>query len=127
MRRTILITLLVFSLAMGLCLLSGHSIHRVVEHALQLRNEAIEAMDNGDSQGTQQILAELAGHLKDNMNWLEMLCEHEDLHDLKAEIIDARTSIEFDNIDEFYQAIYRFGERMEHVSDAERLTLANLY
>lgn len=127
MRRTLIITLSALLLAMALCIFSGRGIHRVVERALQLRTEAIEAMDAGDVQLAEQTMVELASHLKQNLKWLEMLCEHEDLHDLKAEIIDAQASIEFGVADDFYQAIYRFGERMEHISESERLTLANLY
>ena len=56
-----------------------------------------------------------------------MLCDHEDLHDVKREIIDAQASIEFGIEDDFYQAIYRFGEGIEHIADVESLRLANLY
>lgn len=127
MRRTLWITIGVFVCSMALCLISARNIDRVVDRALQLRMEAIEAMDAGDVQLAEQTMVQLASYLKDNQDWLEMLCEHEDLHDLKAEIIDAQASIEFGSEEDFYLAIYRFGEQMEHISESERLTLTNLY
>ena len=51
----------------------------------------------------------------------------EKLNQIKEQIIDAQASIEFGIEDDFYQAIYRFGERLEHIADIENLRLSNLY
>lgn len=127
MRRTIWITALVFLSAMALCVVSNRYIHRVVTHARHLRTEAIEAMDERDVQRAEQTMVQLAQYLNDNQGRLESLCDHEDLHEMKDQIIDAQASIEFGIEDDFYQAIYRFGERLEHLADVEVLRLSNLY
>ena len=127
MRRMIGIVVGVFVCAMALCGLSEYSIDRFCDHALHLRTRAIEYMDAGDVQQAEATLAELAAHLNGNAAWLEVLCEHDDLHEIKAEIIDAQASIEFGIEDDFYQAIYRFGEGIEHISDIERMRFSNLY
>ena len=127
MRRTILITLTTLLISMVLCTLSRISVHRVVNHARHLRTEAIEAMDAQEVQRAETVLVELAVFMEDKQPMLEVLCEHDDLHEIKAAIIDAQASIEFGITDDFYQAIYRFGERLEHMADTESVRLSNLY
>ena len=127
MKRTILITLVALLFAATVCTASNRIINRVVDHARHLRTEAIEAMDDGDTQRAEQTLVELAEYIVDNQFWLEVFCAHDDLHDIKVEIIDAQASIDFGSREDFYQAIYRFGEGLEHIADVENIRLSNLY
>ena len=127
MKRTIIITLTALLFAAAICTASNRLINRVVDHARHLRTEAIEFMDEGDVQRAEETLVELAGFIADHQFWLEVFCEHEDLHDLKVQLIDAQASIEFGSGEDFYQAIYRFGESLEHISDVENIRLSNLY
>ena len=127
MRKTICITLAVFLVAMAVCTLSYIKINRLVNHARHLRTEAIMAMDEGNVQLAEERLVELAGYFERNQSWLEVVCEHDDLHEIKGNIIDAQASIEFGIEDDFYQAIYRFGEGLEHIADIESVRLSNLY
>ena len=127
MKRTICITLAALLLAAAVCATSNRIINRVVDHARHLRTEAIEAMDERDVQRAEQTLVELAEYIAENQFWLEVFCEHEDLHDMKVQIIDAQASIDFGSKEDFYQAIYRFGEALEHIADVEQIRLSNLY
>ena len=127
MKRTIIITLSALLFAVIVCTASNRIINRIVDHARHLRTEAIEAMDEKDVQRAEVTLVELADYISDNQFWLEVFCDHEDLHDMKVQIIDAQASIEFGIEDDFYQAIYRFGEGLEHIADVENIRLSNLY
>lgn len=127
MRKTLWITALVFIAAMAVCTISRAKVNRLVNHARHLRTEAIEAMDEGNVQLAEERLVELAGYFNRNRGWLEVICQHTDLHEIKSNIIDAQASIEFGIEDDFYQAIYRFGEGLEHIADVESIRLTNLY
>lgn len=127
MRKTIWTTLLVLIAAMTICTLVKTNISRLVVHARHLRTEAIEAMDEGQIQLAEERMVELAGFIANNQSWLEMVCDHADLHEIKANIIDAQASIEFGIEDDFYQAIYRFGECLDHINSIEKIRLTNLY
>ena len=127
MRRTICITIAVFLAAMAVCTLSYVNINRFVNHARHLRTEAILAMDEGEVQLAEERMVELAAYFERSQGWLEVLCEHDDLHEIKGNIIDAQASIEFGIEDDFYQAISRFGEGLEHIADIENVRLTNLY
>ena len=127
MKRTILITLAALLFAAAVCTASNRVINRVVDHARHLRTEAIEAMDERDAQRAKETLVELAEFIADHQFWLEVFCAHDDLHDIKEQIIDAQASIDFGSGEDFYQAIYRFGEGLEHIADVENIRLSNLY
>ena len=127
MRKTICITLGVLICALALCTVSRVKIERLTTHARHLRTEAISAMEIGDVQQAEERLVELAGYLSRNQDWLAMVCEHSDLHEIKADIIDAQAAIEFGIEDDFYQAIYRFGEGLEHIAEIQEISLSNLY
>ena len=127
MKRTIIITLTALLFAAAVCTASNRIVNRVVDHARHLRTDAIEAMDDGDIQRADQMLVELAEYITGNQFWLEVFCDHDDLHDIKEQLIDAQASIDFGSREDFYQAIYRFGEGLEHIADVENIRLSNLY
>ena len=127
MRKTVWITTLTLIAAITVCFLTKSNINRLVTHARHLRTEAIEAMDEGQVQLAEERMVELAGYIGRNQGWLEIVCDHADLHEIKGNIIDAQASIEFGIEDDFYQAIFRFGECLEHIDDIESIRFSNLY
>lgn len=127
MRRMLILTCAVLALSMGVCALVQKNVNRVVNHARHLRTEAIEAMDEGHVQLAEERMVELAGYIARNDDWLSVVCEHSDLHEIKADIIDAQAAIEFGIEDDFYQAVYRFGEGLEHIAEIQEISLRNLY
>ena len=127
MKKTAWITVLVFALSMAVCCFSKLSVDRIVKHARHLRTEAMLAMDAHDVQRAEVVLVELASFMKEKQPLLEIICDHNNLHEMKGNIIDAQASIEFGIEDDFYQAIYRFGEGLDHIADVESIRLTNLY
>ena len=127
MRRMLMVTLAVLALALSVCSLVQVNVNRVVKHARHLRTRAIAAMDERQIQTAEETMVQLAGYIARNDSWLAMVCEHSDLHNIKADIIDAQAAIEFGIEDDFYQAVYRFGEGLEHIAEMQELSLRNLY
>lgn len=126
MRRQIWITSIVFLCGLAVCLYALHSVTGFTDHARSLRSEAILAMDAGEVQQAEERLVQLAVHLKEHQTLLEIFCDHEDLHSLKGELIDAQASIEFGIEDDFYQAISRFGELLEHLAENQKISWRNI-
>ena len=127
MKRMALITVLVLVFSLAVCIFSHFGIKHIVEDARHMRSQAIEYMDKGDIQAAEETLVNLAQHIRDKQFILEILCEHEDLHEIKEQLIDAQASIEFGSREDFFQSIYRFGERIEHIADVESLRFSNFY
>lgn len=126
MCKLILRTAAVLACALMLCLWADRSVDRFTLRARHLRTEAAEAIAEDSVQRAEVVMVELAGHMKHNQTMLEILCDHEDLHQLKGDLIDAQASIEFGIEDDFYQAIYRFGEVLDHLSDTHRFSLSHI-
>ena len=127
MRRMLMITLAVLAVSIAVCTLVQMNVNRVVKHARHLRTEAIAAMDERDIQLAEERMVELAQYMSRNDDWLALVCSHTDLHEIKADIIDAQAAIEFGIEDDFYQAVYRFGEGLEHIGEIQEISLRNLY
>jgi len=127
MRRMILTTAVVFLLAMGICTFSTLGIERVVDRCQELRNQAVMAMDSGAVQETEEGLSALATYLEEHQGWLEILLEHEELHEIKNQILEAKLGLEYGVEDDFYQAIAKVSEALEHVRSIEQMSLSNLY
>ena len=126
MRRMIWVTAVVLALALGACGVSRHYVLDFTVRARHLRTEAVLAMDEGNVQRAEVVLVELATLLTEREEWLQVFCDHGDLHQIKAELIDAQAAIEFGIEDDFYQAISRFGEMLDHIAGVEELRLTNL-
>ncbi len=126
MKRTIWVTAVTLTIALGICLFSEIYIQRFVTRARHLRTEAVEYMDRRDMTSATETMTRLAALLRESGGWLEILCDHDDLHEIKGQAIEAKTSIELGDIDDFYQAIYGFGEVLEHIADEQELRLSNL-
>ena len=127
MKRMAIVTAAVLLFALAACLFSHALIKSVVEDARHMRTQAIEYMDKGEIQAAEETLVNLARHLKDKQFLLEIFCEHDDLHNIKEQLIDAQASIEFGSGEDFYQSIYRFGEGIEHIADIEEIRFSNFY
>lgn len=126
MRKMMLVTAVVLALALAACTLSAVHVRRAAHHMRHLRSEAILAMDAGEIQRVEETLVELANFLDENQTWMEMVCDHGDLHSLKGDLIDAQVSVEFGIEDDFYQAVSRFGEGLDHIASIEEFRLSNL-
>ena len=126
MRRLLIVTAALFVLAMAMCTLTATNVRRVTHRMRHLRSEAILHMEAGEIQAVEESLSELANYLAKHSGWLEIVCSHDDIHEIKGEIIDAQASVEFGIEDDFYQAIYRFGEGLDHIASIEEFSLSNL-
>ena len=127
MKRMVVVTGVVLIFALAICLFSRIVVENAVEDARSMRTQAIEHMDKGEIQAAEETLVNLAQYLKDKQSLLEVCCEHDDLHDIKQQLIDAQASIEFGSKEDFYQAIYLFGEGIEHIADVEEIRFSNFY
>ena len=58
---------------------------------------------------------------------MEVLCFHDDLHEVKERIIQAEICIEYTDMEDFYGSVALIGEAIEHIRDQEALNLTNLY
>ena len=83
-------------------------------------------MENGNISHARETLVALATLWDDHAVMLEMLCDHEDLHNVKERFIQAQICIEYTDMEDFYSTVSLIGEGIEHIRDQEGLTWTNL-
>lgn len=127
MRRTTIMTLSVFLIAVAICTGSLLMMSNIVEHARTLRSEAILAVEDDDPERAKELMVELAELWKDKSGLLEILTSHDALHEVKTGIIEAQICLECGDHDDFLRTISTVGEGLEHIYDVEALSISNLY
>ena len=127
MRRTAIMTLSVFLIAVAICTVSLLMMSNIVERARILRSEAILAVEDDDPERAKELMVELAELWKDKSGLLEVLTSHDALHEVKTGIIEAQICLECGDHDDFLRTISTVGEGLEHIYDVEALSISNLY
>ena len=126
MRRTIAGVILVLCAVACLCASSLFTILHTVEGMENLRMQSLQRVSEGDLEGAEEYLTKLAGHWREMTPHLEILTDHNDLHNVAEEIMDARISLERGFLDDYYKAMALLGEGIAHIRAQEELSLANL-
>ena len=127
MRRTAIMTLSVFLIAVAICTVALLMMSNIVERARTLRSEAILAVEDDDPERAKELMVELAELWKDKSGLLEVLTSHDALHEVKTGIIEAQICLECGDHDDFLRTISTVGEGLEHIYDVEALSISNLY
>lgn len=127
MRRMAIVTAAAIAFCLAVSLFSHAYIGNTVRCARRMRTEAIDLVNAGENRMAVEKIVRLAQYMKNRQGMLEILCEHEELHGIKEALIDARSGIEFGSREDFYQAMYGFGEKLEHIADEESLRFSNFY
>ena len=58
---------------------------------------------------------------------MEMLTSHDDLHEVYADVVDARVCLEQGDRDDCFRALAQLGEALHHIGEMEAVSLSNLY
>lgn len=126
MKRTAIVTAMVLILSVALCAASQCVLNGILDEAHGFSTGVFVSMENGDVTAAREGLVALASLWDDNLTLLEMLCAHDDLHEVKGRIIQAEICIEYTDMEDFYSMVALIGEGIEHIRDQEGLTWTNL-
>ena len=126
MKRTAIVTAAVLLICLIICGASMWTLNRLLDEAHDMSIEIFTAMENGNISHARETLVALASLWDDHAVMLEMLCDHEDLHNVKERIIQAEICIEYTDMEDFYATVALIGEGLEHIRDQEGLTWTNL-
>lgn len=127
MKRLAIIISVVLALSLSICVASMHVLNGILDTAHELSTNIFVAMEAGDITAAREGLVALATLWDEKSTLMEMLCAHDDLHEVKERIIQAEICIEYTDMEDFYSAVALIGEGVEHIRDQEALTLTNLY
>lgn len=126
MRRLFISTLAVLVVCLALCFASHRALRRTLDEAHGMTIGIFTDMEEERIDSARETLTALAVFWKEESVWMELICDHDDLHDVKELIIQARICIDYTDMEEFYSAVALIGEGIEHIREAEMLSLKNL-
>lgn len=118
--------LAVLALCLGVCFLSQSRLMGVVEEMDAKRLEVLEKFESGDTDGAREQFVELAEKWERDMGVLEVLLGHDELHEIKVRIVEARSDFECGDLDDFRRSMAILGEVVSHLYEEERLKLSNI-
>ncbi|MBQ9952301.1 MAG: DUF4363 family protein [Clostridia bacterium] len=127
MRRLVISTAAVFCACVALCVWSVVKLNGILDEAHEMTVEVFAQMEKGNVTAAREGLVHLANLWDDEMTLLELLCAHDDLHEVKERIIQAEICISYTDMEDFYASVALIGEALEHIRDGEALRLTNLY
>lgn len=127
MKRLIVTTAIVLALSLGLCTWSLVTLNGILDEAHGYTVRVFTQMEKGDVTAAREGLVALANLWDERMTLMEILCAHDDLHEVKERIIQAEICISYTDMEDFYASVSLIGEAIEHIRDGEALRLTNLY
>lgn len=127
MKRLTIATIAVFAASIALCTWSLITLNGILDEAHTYTVEVFTEMEKGNVVAAREGLVALANLWDENMTLLEVLCAHDDLHEVKERIIQAEICVSYTDMEDFYASISLIGEAIEHIRDGEALRLTNLY
>ena len=127
MKRLAITTAAVLTACMILCTWSLTALNGVLDEAHGYTVEVFVQMERGNITAAREGLVALANLWDEKETMLELLCAHDDLHEVKERIIEAEICISYTDMEDFYSNVSLIGEALEHIRDGEALRLTNLY
>jgi len=126
MKRLAWTVIAVFAACMGLCAAAQWGLNAILDEAHEMTTEVFVAMEEDGPETAKELLVELASLWDERAGMMELLCDHDDIHEVKERIIQARICVDYTDLEEFYSAVALVGEGIEHIRDKEGLKSANL-
>lgn len=126
MRATFISMCAVLAVSLALCGVSMYMHFTAIDELNALCEGALKCVRNADVEGAEQQVKALRASFDDTSKALEMLSDHDELHEILSCIVDAYVALECEDMDDAYQALARMQGVLEHLRDHERISLANL-
>ena len=127
MKRKLILTLCVLFAALAVCAVSMVALNDTVDDAQELRSLAVLAIESEDGDAAKTALVQLALLWRKREGIMEMLAEHDALHEVGAAIAEAQICLECGDHDDFLRTMSQVDMGLNHLKDEEALKLANLY
>ena len=116
-----------FVVCIAVCTWALITLNGILDEAHEYTVQVFTEMEKGNVIAAREGLVALANLWDEKMTLLEVLCAHDDLHEVKERIIQAEICVSYTDMEDFFASISLIGEAIEHIRDGEALRLTNLY
>lgn len=127
MKRLTIMVAVTLVLSLAVCTAGLYALNRVLDQAHSMTTDICMHMERGNEAAAEEGLVHLATFWEEHLSLLEMLCEHDDLHEVQERIIQAENCARYTDMEDFFVSVMLIGESVEHIRDEEALRLTNLY
>ena len=125
MKRLAIEAAAALALCLALCIGAQWTLSGILDDAHEMTTEIYTAMETGEQDRAREKLVALATLWDEKSSLMDLFCDHDDLHNVKERIIQARICIDYEDMEEFYSAVALIGEGIEHIRDQEGLNFSN--
>ncbi len=125
MRAKLICTLAVLALTVALCAVSMAFIARCMDQADEMCSRAVLQMESGDTRAALETMTALAEKWDGWESLLEMVANHEDVHEVTHRILDTRLCLERGD-DDFHRQAAQLSHAIQHIWDGEAIRLRNI-
>lgn len=126
MLKNLIAALTVIVLSIGICAFSMGWTKKVADEIDEMRMEAANMAEAGDTEGARAQLSRMAESWSRHERVMEILASHEQLHDITELIIESDANLYAGDGDDFVRSMALLGEAVRHLYEEERLTLTNV-
>ena len=126
MKRAIFTSVVLLALATLVCVGSSFLIRNSLDRMSDLHEQVLACTDADDKAGALDALGQTAEYWEKCGYWMEMLTSHEDLHNVREQIVSAKALLENDDIAQYQQCMALLREALDHIRRHESMNLSNV-
>ena len=112
--------------SVGVCLFASIFVNDTLDCMIDMRHDAMTRVENVDNAEAEAIVVNMLSLINERSKVLEMLIQHDDLHDMVMQLTDAKVSLSINDMDDFEKALSLFYENLEHIRAHEKVSLSNI-
>ncbi len=127
MKRTCIGAMILLILSFVVCFGSTMLIHATLDEMENLHEATLSCTDEEDKDGAIEHLVQLGTVWSKASPWMEMLTSHEDIHNVREQIVSSKALLEHDDLAQYHQCMALLRESIDHIRRHESMTLSNLF
>lgn len=111
---------------LALCIGSTWKVRSHLDEMSGLHAQALTCTENEDVQGALAGLTAMAQCWADADEWMEMLADHEDVHNVREQIVSAKALLAHDDMAQYQQCMALVREGLDHIRRSLSMSLSNI-
>lgn len=127
MRTQMTMAIVVTIVSVALCFASVAYIDEATDELSDLAMQLMDYAEAEDYAHASETLVIMANQWARHRPILEMISDHEDLHNVTEQLVESQVHLKYEHANDFYQSMALLDESLRHIRDSERFSIANIF